>query len=106
MQPLALTLGEPAGIGDETRRREVNAAGKISGQMRLARRNRLCVEDFAGHAVLARTRGVFRRVGETCLGPIDLEPSGAAQEFGNAGFVNQRFMFNEALADQRQQFEV
>jgi hypothetical protein len=70
---------QPAGIGNEARRRKMHRAGEVARQMRLAGCDRLGVEDVAGDAILSGTLGIAHRPCKRRFRPKKLGPAGLAQ---------------------------
>jgi hypothetical protein len=93
---------QPTGIGDEARRRQKYRAGKVAAEIGLERRDPPGVEDIARDAILP---GAFELAGslrERRLRAKQLQPTVALQQLRNPGFRHQRFVLNQAAADQRQ----
>ena len=95
-------LGQAAGIGHESRRRKMDRAAEIAGQMRLARRNRRGVENLARDAILPGALEIPHRVRKRRLGAKQLDPAGPPQQLRHVGFRDQRLMLDQAALDQRQ----
>ena len=95
-------FGQAAGIRHEARRRKMDCAAEIAGQMRLARNNRRRVQDLARDAILPGALQLPHGTRKRHLGAKQLDPAGPPQQLRHIGFRNQRFMLDQAALDQRQ----
>ena len=95
-------LGQCAGIGNESGRRKIDRAGEFAGQIGLARRNRLAVENLAGDAILSGALEIAHRVCQRCIGAKQLDPAGPPQQVRHPGLRDQRLVLDQAAPDQGQ----